>query len=449
MATVGLELALLPTAAAIDLVLVVGMGSVAFWFVRTMVRRSDQAWVVARADLSDEITELVEGAAELRAWGATERTLARVDAKSNQVETALARSARRAAAGRSLVLLSVGAAVCATLVVVSAAVTDGRLTGETGALLVLIPLAMAELVIPVADAAVADVRTRCALSRLSKLLAQAPAVTEKSPPQPLSRASRDLDVVGVTAGWGPVPVLESVDLSLPEGARVGVVGPSGAGKSTLAALLVRFLDPEQGAVRYGGTDLRDCSFDDVRRTVGLLDDDPHIFSTTLVENVRLARPEATDAQVEVALRAASLGPWLDGLPGALDTWLGDGNSAVSGGERARIGLARVILADQPVIVLDEPTAHLDSQTAQEVMRSILLGAADHSVVLMTHRPEGLDLVDRVISLGRPRQRRSEDRGCARADIPHGGCSGGSLGALSPATPRAAPASAARRMVTSS
>ena len=132
--------------------------------------------------------------------------------------------------------------------------------------------------------------------------------------------------------------------------------------------------------------------------MGLVDDDPHVFATTLVENVRLARPEATDEEVEVALRQAALGPWLDTLPEGLHTWLGQGHTEVSGGERARLAVARSLLADQPILVLDEPTAHLDLTTANELAQEILTGPRSRSIVWITHNPVGLELLDCVLDL---------------------------------------------------
>jgi ATP-binding cassette subfamily C protein CydCD len=178
-----------------------------------------------------------------------------------------------------------------------------------------------------------------------------------------------------------------------------MVGPSGCGKSTLAAVLLRFLDPTSGQVRLGARDARDLLLDDVRRTVGLVDDDPHVFSSTLRENVRLARPEASETDIEGALRTARLGPWLDGLPEGMDTLLGDGNAHVSGGERARIGLARAVLAGQPVLVLDEPTAHLDTATANAVADDLLAAGGGRAVLWITHRTVGLDRMDAVLDLG--------------------------------------------------
>jgi ATP-binding cassette subfamily C protein CydCD len=129
----------------------------------------------------------------------------------------------------------------------------------------------------------------------------------------------------------------------------------------------------------------------------LVDDHPQVFATTLVENVRLARPSATDSEVESALRRARLGDWLDDLPESCTP----GWATVSGGESARIGIARSLLAEQPVLVLDEPTAHLDHATATELACEILTGQRQRSVLWITHGNAGLDMGDRVVHLGAP------------------------------------------------
>ena len=194
------------------------------------------------------------------------------------------------------------------------------------------------------------------------------------------------------------PATAPVTLDLGPGERVAVVGPSGSGKSTLAAVLLRFLDPCEGQALLGGSSLVDLGPDDVRRLVGLVDDHPHVFATTLAENIRLARPGASDDEVRDALHRARLGAWVEGLPDGIHTWVGDGHGAVSGGERARIGIARSLLAEQPVLVLDEPTAHLDHTTAVALAHEVLTGDRHRSVLWITHGTAGLDLVDRVVAL---------------------------------------------------
>jgi ATP-binding cassette, subfamily C, bacterial CydCD len=241
------------------------------------------------------------------------------------------------------------------------------------------------------------VRTRAARARLAALERLTPAVIE--PADPVVVAARfDVRLEKVTTGWTDEPVLSGVDLRLATGGSLGIVGPSGCGKSTLAALLVRHLEPSRGSYLLGGQDTRRAGSDEVRRHVGLVDDDPYVFASSVRENLRLAAPDADDRTLVAAVHEAGLTDWYDALPHALDTLLGDGATGVSGGERARIGIARAVLADPDVLVLDEPTAHLDTRTARAVTDTILARSVGRSLVWITHDGMGLDQLDRVLTL---------------------------------------------------
>jgi ATP-binding cassette subfamily C protein CydCD len=208
-------------------------------------------------------------------------------------------------------------------------------------------------------------------------------------------------VRGLVAGWDPqrAPALHGFRLELPAGARVAILGSSGSGKSTLAAVLVRLLDPTAGSVTLGGVDVCTMPARDVRRRVGLVGDDAdHIFASTVRENLRLARPAATDTELRDALTRVRLGDWLHGLPAGLDTWLGEGASTISGGQQRRLATARALLADPEVLVLDEPTEGLDEATAAALMADLLDAASGRSVLVLTHRLDGLERVDAVYDL---------------------------------------------------
>ena len=195
------------------------------------------------------------------------------------------------------------------------------------------------------------------------------------------------------------PALDGFALALEPGDQVALVGPSGAGKTTVANLLLRFLDPEDGRVTLAGRDLREYRQADVRRTIAVAGQDSHLFSASIRDNVRLAaRGERRRRRAGAAPRA-DLGVGRTQLPDGLDTVVGEEGRELSGGQRQRIVLARALLADAPVLVLDEPTAHLDPSTANELIHDVLSAAADRTVLLITHRQEGLELVDRVLTLG--------------------------------------------------
>lgn len=367
-------------------------GAGAYALARRGAARAERVAVATRAELSEAVVEAAQTASELTMWQAEERAVARVAGLGDQLGRRAVAAATWAASGRALVLLCSGVGVAVAALLLQGEVSDSML-----ALLALLPLALGEVTSGMADAGALASRTRAAEARLAALADRDPAVSDPGAPLPL--AAHDIAVSGVAAAWDGREVLHDVDLTLAPGERVAVVGPTGSGKSTLAALLLRFVDPVRGAVALGGRALPDLALDDVRRTVGLVDDDPHVFATTLGENVRLARPSATDAEVELALRSARLGDWLDALPDGLDSWLGDGHADVSGGERARIAIARSLLADQSVLVLDEPAAHLDGATAEALAAEVLDSADRRSVVWITHAEAGLDRVDRLISLG--------------------------------------------------
>jgi len=194
------------------------------------------------------------------------------------------------------------------------------------------------------------------------------------------------------------PALSGVDLRLDPGRRVALVGPSGAGKTTVVNLLLRFLDPEEGRVTLAGRDLREYRQEDVRRTFALAGQEAHVFDSTIRENLRLARPAASENELHDVLDRVRLAEWVAGLPDGIDTRVGEEGTKLSGGQRQRVVLARALLADAPVLVLDEPTAHLDPATAEALMDDVLGAAEERTVLLITHRQEGLARMDEVHTL---------------------------------------------------
>lgn len=347
-------------------VLTVVVGTLVHRIAKTGAARAEVRAVEARALISDRVTDLVQAGDELRRWQAVGSRLDRVDQASEVASSALALSARWLAAARVLSLVAAGVGV----VTVAALVAAGSINHAAPviALLILIPLALAEPLGSLAEAGAAAARVDAAQARLDALVNQPPAVSEPASPVALTGNEIRVDHPGVTRAGRTV--LADLDLTVPAGSTLVVRGPSGSGKSTLAALLLRFLEPTTGRVAIGGTDLREASGDDVRARVGWVDDDPHIFASTVAENVRFARPGASDTEVAQALAAAHLGEWLTALPEGLHTRLGDGYAEVSGGERTRIAIARTLLAGHEIVVLDEATAHLDSVSAARITTEI-------------------------------------------------------------------------------
>jgi ATP-binding cassette, subfamily B, bacterial len=179
---------------------------------------------------------------------------------------------------------------------------------------------------------------------------------------------------------------------------LAIVGASGSGKSTVADLMLRLLDPDSGVVRLDGQDLRRMRLADLRRTVALVDQEPCILHATIGENIRYARPDASDAEVAEAARRAALDAFIDRLPERFDTIVGERGMALSAGERQRIALARAFLIDPAVLVLDEPTASLDEGTERQVIEGYEAAMRGRTTIVITHRAELARRAHRVLTL---------------------------------------------------
>jgi thiol reductant ABC exporter CydC subunit len=391
---------LLPSAGLVLAAAFLVAGVLAPWLAARAARQATAVLAPRRAQLSASVVELLRGAPDLTALGVAERWLADADALDADLTSAARRAAWATGLGAGISALAAGAAVWASAVLGVHGVSTGRLPGLALGVVVLIPLVAFEALVPLPRAAVLVGGVKQAARRLFGVLDQSAAYEAPGHPSPLPEGPYTLRLSQVRARWavdGPA-VLDGLDLELAPSRRVAITGVSGSGKSTVAALLLRFLPAQSGSITINGTDVADLSPDDVRRVVGLVDDDPHIFDSNLRANLALARPAAPDEELIAALRRVRLGDWYDGLPAGLETWLGERGGQISGGERRRIGLARALLADLPVIVLDEPTEGLDAATAEAVMADLLDATSGRSVVLLAHRPEGLALVDQVYEL---------------------------------------------------
>jgi ABC-type multidrug transport system fused ATPase/permease subunit len=201
---------------------------------------------------------------------------------------------------------------------------------------------------------------------------------------------------------GGPPALDRVSLDLPPGRRVALVGANGAGKSTVAAVLLRFCEPTAGAALLNGRNLTSYAADDVRSVIGGCPQDPYLFDATIRDNLRLARPDASDEELEAAADRARLLPWITSLPWGWDTPVGTHGSAVSGGERQRMALARAFLADPALLILDEPTAHLDPAARRTLTADLLHATEGRSVLFITHERDGLEQVDQIVVLDQGR-----------------------------------------------
>ena len=231
--------------------------------------------------------------------------------------------------------------------------------------------------------------------RVLELLDTPAGVTERPGARSLHRVRGRLDLEGVTYRYpdAPAPTLHGADLRIHPGEVVALLGPSGVGKSTVAKLLARLIDPDDGAVRLDGHDVRDLQLSSVRAAIGLVLQETLVFDASVRDNLLLGQPAATDAELSWALEEVDALEFVTAMPGGLDARIGQKGRSLSGGQRQRIALARTLLRDSPVLVLDEPTNGLDSATAALVLPRLLAG---RSAVLITHDPEVAAMAHRTL-----------------------------------------------------
>ena len=234
------------------------------------------------------------------------------------------------------------------------------------------------------------------LTRLEDVL-QAPVEVSDAPDaRPLGRVQGRLGFEGLTFAYGGEPVLRDLTLAIPAGQSVALVGPSGAGKSTFVNLVPRFFDPQQGAITVDGLDLRAVRQFDLRANIALVSQEPVLFDDSILENIRLGRPGATEAEVRDAARLAGALEFIESLPEGFATRVGERGSRLSGGQRQRVSIARAFLKDAPILILDEATSALDTETERGIQASLQRLMKGRTTLIVAHRFSTIRDVDRVL-----------------------------------------------------
>ncbi|HVT42454.1 MAG TPA: thiol reductant ABC exporter subunit CydC [Acidimicrobiales bacterium] len=400
---------LLPQAGLVLLVALALSATAVPWLTGRLARREEARQASVRGALHADVLDLVEGAAELVVLGAADDQLARIRAGDGALRSVARRGAGTTGIGLGLTTALAGLASWGALALGVGPVHAGSLNGALLAVLALVPLAAFELVSPLPAGTQALARARVAAGRVFEAVDAPPVVHDPRTPVALEledarpdRPRRPHTLV-LHDVWASYPgagraALRGVDLALAPGRRVAVVGPSGAGKSTLADVLVRFLPADDGEAVLDGVPLERLRADDVRRVVGLVEQRPHLFDTSLGENLRIGRREATDDELAAVMARVGLGDWLAGLPDGLATPTGRDGSRLSGGQRQRVAVARALLADFPILVLDEPAEHLEPAAADALTGDLLALTVGRSSLLITHRLAGLEAVDEILVL---------------------------------------------------
>ena len=351
-------------------------------------------------ELAGFVLDSLRGLDEIQQYGCGEGRLAELCARTDALAADEGRLKRVAAldaavSGAVVLVLDVG------MLLLSAWVAWGQAASGQAALAgVLVPtvalMGSFGPVIALANLGSTLQSTFAAGNRVLDILDENPKVEDVSGREPVGfegAAARD-----VVFSYDGEPVLLGISLDAPEGSIVGITGRSGSGKSTLLKLFMRFWEPDAGAVQVSGRDVSDIDTADLRSLEAYVTQDTHLFRDSIRENLRIAKPDATDAEIEEACRKASVHEFIRTLPQGYDTPVGELGDALSGGERQRIGLARAFLHDAPFLLLDEPTSNLDSLNEAVVLRALARERAGRTVLLVSHRASTMRIADTVVSV---------------------------------------------------
>ena len=367
--------------------------------IQVRTARSTAAADAERHERDNEATarviEFLQAQPVLRAGGRTGERFALLDDSLREVERTSRRTVRSALPGAVGLTLTVQA-MFTVMLVLGAFLALGGDVGVAEVLTILVLAARcADPLLSLSDIGGKLRGARAELVRLETVLGTEPL---PEPAEPITPARHDLEFESVTFRHGDRTVFDDVSLSIPDGQCLAVVGPSGAGKSTLLQLVARFYDVDAGAVRVGGVDVRAIDPEVLMANLAIVFQDVYLFDGTIEENVRLGRPDATDAEVRAAATAAQLDEVIERLPAGWATNVGEGGARLSGGERQRVSIARALLKDAPVVLLDEVTSALDPVNEAAVHEGVERLMAGRTVVMVAHRIRTVQRADRVVFL---------------------------------------------------
>ena len=358
------------------------------------------------ADVGAYVDETLTGIRTVQAFGRESFERERFGRRADEAFRVAVRRVRARAWMTMIVISLVFGAIGVVLWIGGHDVLAGRLSAGELSAFVFYAIVVAGAVGAVSEVMGELQRAAGATERLVDLLSTRSDIVAPADPEPLPRPPRGAIAFERVRFHYPArpqgPALEGLDFRVEPGETVALVGPSGAGKTTVFQLLLRFYDPQEGVVRLDGVDVRRADPAEVRARIGLVPQDPVIFSTDAWENIRYGRPDATDEEVRAAARAAHALDFLEALPEGLGTYLGEKGVRLSGGQRQRIAIARAMLRNAPVLLLDEATSALDAESERAVQQALEALMRQRTTLIIAHRLATVVNADRILVLDRGR-----------------------------------------------
>ena len=388
-----------PIFSLILLIAFVLTGSLLPFLTRKLSHAVGEQIVRVNSQLNTTAIDSVQGMAELLAFGQTARHFRRFEELNRKLTELQRKMNTITGTYESLLNLAINLTVSVLLWVAIPSVEQGTLNGVYLAVLALGTMAAFEAILPLPAAAQYLDQSIASGRRLFEITDAPAAITEpdSSSPRP-SDFSIEFKQVGFRYPGNSSPVLHHISFFLPEGQHFAIVGASGAGKTTLTHLLLRFWDVTEGAIFLGGHSLSRFHSEDARRFFALVSQQTYLFNGTIQDNLRLARPDASNQELEQAAREAEIHDFISSLPRGYLTEVGEQGLMLSGGERQRLALARALLKKAPILLLDEPTANLDAVTEQKILATLQRILQGRTTLLITHRLSGLEKMDRIFVL---------------------------------------------------
>lgn len=401
---IGLSAWLLPAAGLVMLVTLLFAATVIPLIAVKNAAKTEMAVSSIRGELIDELIEFYSGNADIISLGQEKVALERLINLDAQLTQSASKQSFTTGLAAGLLTLAQGTALIVSTVVAIEAYSTGKLEGVLLAVLAMIPMAAFESVSNFPAAALALSRVRGSAERIFEILDKEAVVQE-----PLESQSIDQALLGfenVSAKWpsSETPAITNMTFDLPVGGSLGLVGPSGGGKSTAISVLIKFLNPSNGIYKVNQISSDNLSGQEIRAHLILSSPEQHIFATSIAENLRLAsdRPnELTDELMWAVLEKVELANWVRSLPNQLLEIIGERGATMSGGQRQRLTLARLFIANPDVWILDEPTEHLDSALADRIMNQVLLDRGKSSLIIASHRTADTQHLDQVIKVSHP------------------------------------------------
>ncbi|WP_425065339.1 ABC transporter transmembrane domain-containing protein [Reyranella sp.] len=353
-------------------------------------------------EMVSEGAETLDGVRTVQAFAQEDRAAQRFGEATERAFVAATRRVSRRAIMTTLVIFIVFSAVGFLLWMGGHDVLTGRISAGDLSAFVFYAVLVASSGGAISETIGDLQRASGAAERLAELRAEAPSIAEPAHPRSLPRPVQGAVSFEQVSFRYPTRTdalaLDGFDLTIVPGETVAIVGPSGAGKTTAFNLLLRFYDPEKGTIRLDGIDIRDLALGDLRRSLAVVPQDPTLFSTSVTENIRYGRPDASDAEVRAAAEAASALAFIEALPHGFATDLGARGVRLSGGQRQRIAIARALLCDPAVLLLDEATSALDAESELAVQQALDRVMRNRTTLVIAHRLATVQKADRIVVL---------------------------------------------------